>query len=102
MTEKPKILRVTVIYFIFQELNEKVNKDEFIFSVSRKRKYTVYQRETDFNYDDMIPHNHDLKLFLKNIFVTTNAILCCSSDITSIFTFSRTFPSQRKGRRSLV
>lgn len=95
-TGKLIISRVTSIYFISGELDEKVDEDYCIFSVSRRRKYIVFQRETGFNYDDMIPHNHDLKLFMKNIFVFTNAILCCSSNITSLFIFSRTFPSQRE------
>ena len=57
---------------------------------------TVCQRETYFNYDNMIPNNHDLKLFMKNIFVITNAILYWSSDIPTLFTFSRIFPSKEK------
>lgn len=60
------------------------------------------QRETDFNYDNMIPHNHGLKLFMKNIFVITNAILCCSSDTPSYLHFQEFVLLKRNGRRRLV
>lgn len=69
-TKRKKLIisRVIGIHFIFGELYEKVNKNQYIFSISRgRRKYIVFYKGTCFIFDSMIPQNPHLQLHMKKI-----------------------------------